>query len=84
MRAQDVLADDVDHIDFGGVLVRKGSVGAFLANAAFFKRPELPGEVRDAVLRDIFDALPALSAIGLFDVFEIKDPQLRAFVAASL
>ena len=84
MRAQDVLADGVDQIEFGGVTVRKGSVGAFLANAAFLRRPEITGAARDVVLRDIFDALPALRAIGLFEVFEIRDPQLRAFVAASL
>lgn len=84
MRAQDVLADSVDEIEFGGIRVRKGSVAAFLANAAFLRSPEITGEARDVVLRDIFDALPALRAIGLFDVLEIRDPQLRAFVAASL
>ncbi len=75
--------DQDDEIAFGGVKVRKASVAGFLANAAFLTRPGAPRELQDAVLRDIFDALPTLRAIGLFDVFEIRDPKLRAFVEAS-
>ena len=33
MKAQDVLPDDVNQGEFQGVMVRKGTVGAFLANA---------------------------------------------------
>ncbi|MBO9708765.1 MAG: hypothetical protein J7521_11175 [Caulobacter sp.] len=84
MRTYDVLAEDSDQIEFGGVRVRRNSLAAFLANAAFLGRPGLPADVQDIVLREIFEALPALRAIGLFDVFEIRDPRLRAFVAASL
>lgn len=76
--------DEDDQIAFGGVRVRKASVAGFLANAAFLRRPGVPRDLRDAVLRDIFDALPTLRAIGLFDVLEIRDPDLRAFVEASL
>jgi hypothetical protein len=84
MRAHDVLAEDEDQIEFGGVRVRRNSLAAFLANAAFLRRPGLPVDMQDVILHEIFEALPALRAIGLFDVFEIKDPRLRAFVAASL
>jgi hypothetical protein len=35
------------------------------------------------VERDMIDALPALRAIGLFDVFEIRDAALRALVDAA-
>jgi len=33
MRAEDILPEDVNQTVMNGVLVRKGSVGAFLANA---------------------------------------------------
>lgn len=82
MRAQDVLPDDVNEVDLGGVRVRKGSVGAFLVNAARFQDPAITGEARAAVLRDIEEGLPALRALGLFDALEIRNPQLRAFVEA--
>ncbi|TRX76568.1 hypothetical protein [Pseudomonas mangiferae] len=82
MRAHDILPDHLDHIRINGTVVRKGSVGAFLANAAAFSDPTLTDAARQAVLDDIEAALPALRALGLFEVLEIRDPQLRAFVEA--
>lgn len=84
MRAQDVLPDHVNETEFNGVRVRKGSVAAFLANVAAFQDPALTGEARAAVLRDIEAGLPALRSLGLFDLLEIRDPALRAFVERSL
>lgn len=80
MRAKDVLADDASHVEMNGVTVRKGTVAAFIANAAAFEDGKLTGAARQTVLADIRDALPALRAAGLFDVLEIRNPQLRAFV----
>jgi UDP-N-acetylmuramoylalanine-D-glutamate ligase len=39
-------------------------------------------ETRSAAERDIIELLPALRALGLFDVFEVRDEKLRAFVNA--
>lgn len=82
MRAHDILPDHLDEIRINGTVVRKGSVGAFLTNAAAFSDPTLTDAARQAVLDDIEAALPALRALGLFEVLEIRDPQLRAFVEA--
>lgn len=82
MRAHDILPDNTDEVRINGTTIRKGSVGAFLANAAALRDPAVAGATRDAVLGDIEAALPALRALGLFDVLEIRDPQLRAFVEA--
>lgn len=82
MRAQDILPDNVNEVQINGTTIRKGSVGAFLANAAAFDDPALAGPARETVLSDIAAALPALRALGLFDVLEIRNPQLRAFVEA--
>jgi hypothetical protein len=67
MRAQDVLPDGVDQIQFNWISVRKGSVAAFLPNAR--------------VLADA-EAVPALCATGLFDVLQPRDETVRAFVDA--
>lgn len=80
MRAEDVLAGDASHVEMNGVTVRKGMVAAFVANAAAFEDGTVTGAARQAVLADIRDALPALRAAGLFDVLEIRNPQLRALV----
>lgn len=82
MRAQDILSDNVHEVHINGTTVRKGSVGAFLANAAALEDPCLTAADRDAVLSDIEAALPALRAVGLFSVLEIRNAQLRAFVEA--
>ncbi len=80
MRAQDVLPDHVNEVELGGVTVRKGSVGAFLANARVLQDPGASAEARKAAADDIGALAPALRALGLFDVLEVRDPQLRALV----
>ncbi len=80
MRAADMLPDHVNQGDFDGVVVRKGSVGAFLANARVLSDPAASAEARAIAERDIIDGLPALRALGLFEVLQIRDEKLRAFI----
>ena len=82
MRAEDMLPIHIDQAEIDGVTVRKGTVGAFLANARVWRDPAASAEAKGAAERDIVDALPALRALGLFDVLDIRDDALRAFVAA--
>ena len=82
MRAEEVLPDDVNQNEINGVVIRKGSVGAFLANAKTLADPAASAEARAIAERDIVQALPALRATGLFDVLQIRNEQLRAFVEA--
>lgn len=81
MRAQDVLPDDVNEVEVGGITVRKGSVGAFLANARVLQDLTASAQARAAAAGHIEALAPALRALGLFDVLEVRDPQLRALVA---
>lgn len=83
MRADQFLPEEVNQGVINGVLVRKGTVGAFLANARVWGEPSTSAADRAVVERDMIDALPALRAIGLFDVFEIRDAALRALVDAA-
>lgn len=82
MRAEDLLPDHLNQTDIDGVAVRKGTVGAFLANARVLQDAAASDAARADAQRDIADALPALRALGLFDVLEIRDAALRAFVDA--
>lgn len=82
MRAHDVLPDDLNELQINGTTVRKGTVGAFLANAAALKDPTLTAAAREALWSDLEASLPALRALGVFDVFDIKNAELRAFVEA--
>ena len=80
MRADEILADKVNETEVNGVVIRKGSVGAFLANAKTFADPNASSEARSIAERDIIEGLPALRALGFFDILQIRDEQLRAFI----
>jgi hypothetical protein len=80
MRAEAVLPDHTNAAEIDGVVVRKGTVGAFLANARTLADPAASADARAIAERDIVDALPALRALGLFDVLAIRDDALRRFV----
>ena len=83
MRAEDVLPDQQNQGQFNGVTVRKGTVGAFLANARRWLDEASSDAERRSAERDIVDALPALHALGLFDILQVRDAALRELVAAS-
>jgi len=83
MRAQDILPDHVDQADLGGITIRKGTVAAFLANARVWMDPATSGTARIEVETHMLESLPALRATGLFEVLDIRDTALRAWVATN-
>ena len=83
MRADQILPDDIDHGRFRGVTIRKGTVAAFLANARAWMDAGASADARAQAAREIARDVPALKALGLFDVLEIRDERLRALVEAA-
>ncbi|KAG8154348.1 hypothetical protein [Burkholderia catarinensis] len=82
MRAEDLLPDHADRIQTDGTTIRKGTVGAFLINARVLADPHAAPADRARAEADTIDALPALRALGLFDVLDVRDPALRAWLDA--
>ncbi|KWF11667.1 hypothetical protein [Burkholderia pseudomultivorans] len=82
MRAEQLLPDDQDRIDAGDTTIRKGTVGAFLVNARVLTDPYASTAERARAEADVLDALPALRALGLFDVLDVRDGALRAWLDA--
>ncbi|MBN3728327.1 hypothetical protein [Burkholderia sp. Ac-20379] len=82
MRAEHLLPDGQDRAEINGVGVRKGTVGAFLVNARVLGTPDASPEARAEARADILAALPALRALGVFEVLEVRDPALRAWIGA--
>jgi len=80
MRATEMLADHVNEGNFNGVTVRKGTVGAFIVNARILVNPTSTAQEQASALNDIEDALPALEALGLFEILEVRDPYIRSFI----
>jgi hypothetical protein len=77
---QDVLPDGLDSANMNGTTVRKGSVGAFVANARMLHDTNLSAAARDGARAQIVALVPALEALGIFDFFTIHDPELAAIV----
>ncbi|VWC52120.1 preprotein translocase subunit SecD [Burkholderia lata] len=82
MRAEQMLPDHADRIEADGTTIRKGTVGAFLVNARVLTDPNAEPVDRARAEADTIDALPALRALGLFDVLDVRDPALRAWLDA--
>ncbi len=82
MRAKDFLPDDVNQGELDGVTVRKGTVGAFLANARLLMSVDTPKAEAAVLEGDILEALPALRALGLFEIMQVRDERLRRFIDA--
>lgn len=82
MRAEDILPDDIDQADYNGITVRKGSIAAFLANAAVFTDVGATAAAREAAECDMVAAMPVLHAVGLFRVLQPRDAAVRAVVDA--
>ncbi|MBS0447877.1 MAG: hypothetical protein JSR59_18205 [Proteobacteria bacterium] len=80
MRAEDALPDQLNAATIEGVTIRKGTIAAFLANAKVVADARSDPAARAVAERDIADALPALRAIGLFDVLAVRDARVRALV----
>ncbi|KRU94839.1 hypothetical protein [Pseudomonas aeruginosa] len=81
MKAEDILPDRQDRIRLDGVEIRKGSVGAFIANARLLLERDRPAAQRRQAEEDLRTLLPAIRALGLLELFELRDARLRALVA---
>lgn len=82
MRAIDLLPDDTNVARVNGELVRKGTIGAFLVNARTLMAGTAATQEQTSARAHIIEALPALEALGVFDVFEVRDPALRELITA--
>lgn len=81
MRAEDLLPDHLNQFQFpDGTVIRKGTVGAFLANARVWCDPSADDDARATAERDILEALPALHGLGLFDILSVRHDGLRELI----
>lgn len=84
MRPEELLPDNKNETQRGGVVIRKGTVGAFLASVQVWRDPAASADAKATAEADMVSVLPAMQALGLFEVFELRDPALRALVARHL
>jgi hypothetical protein len=80
MKAEDILPEQINECERDGVSIRKGTVGAFLVNAKLWSDPRTAPADRAVAERDLIEALPALKALGLFDVLCIRNERLQRLI----
>jgi len=51
---------------------------------AVWRDPAASADARATAEADMVSVLPAMQALGLFEVFELRDPALKALVARHL
>ncbi len=79
-RAEDVLPDHLDRAEVAGIMVRKGTVAAFVRNAMKWSDPSTANSERQDLEREMAGSVEALRVLGVLTVFEIRDERLRAFI----
>ncbi|MCZ4519965.1 hypothetical protein O4220_15740 [Rhodococcus ruber] len=84
VRPEDVLPDGAERASFDGLEIRKGTVAAFVANARALDDAEPGTEAHRELLATLEDLAPQLAAIGLFEVFELRNPDIAHVVEASI
>ena len=77
----DLLADGADGIVINGTFVRKGSIGSFIQSVMLLPGLSEESEEFRAIADQIRAITPALDAVGLFEVFEVRDPRVAAILA---
>ncbi|MFC4161889.1 hypothetical protein [Chitinimonas lacunae] len=84
MKPHELLPDQHDTVVVNGSTVRKGSVGAFLVSWRLASDPAQAASTREEAKVDLLALVPALAALGLFEVLTPRDPQLAQWVQTAL
>ena len=80
MRPQDILPDHHNEVQMIGLTVRKGGVGAFRASVRDWQDPASDSTRRATAEADLRALLPALHALGLFQILAARDPALQRLI----
>jgi hypothetical protein len=81
MRPEDMLEDQQDARIINGVQIRKGTLGAFIANARRLDGYSVDSAERGEVLDQLRAFAPAVRALGLLEVFEPRGEVLQQIFA---
>ena len=82
MKPHELLPDGLDSLDLNGQTVRKGTIGAFIQNALALADPRTETSTRQTLEAETLELIPSMQALQLFDIFDIRDSELRRLVAS--
>jgi len=77
---EDILSEQQNTTVLNGILVRKGSIAAFLKNLDLLDNPSITSEQKSAVISVIKELMPAVIAAGLAKHVVFKNPLIQSLV----
>ncbi len=78
--AEDLYPDHIDHHEFNGVVARKGTVSAVMANIEIFESENASPDEKTAALEQIKLYAPVLIATGLHRQVTWKNPWIQKII----
>lgn len=84
MNSREFFPDGQDTLQINNHTVRKGTIGAFIQNTLALRNIDLDAESRRSIIHDIITSVASMKATKAFDVFEIRDIEVRELVEQQL
>jgi hypothetical protein len=80
MKPQDILPDNINTTETGGMQIRKGSVAAFMANLTIVEQPA-SYDVYQTAVQDITELVPVMEALGVFTHFKLRSEKAVSLIS---
>jgi hypothetical protein len=77
VRPEDILPDGIDSTYMNGMMVRKGTIAAFLANADILENSNAIEQQKQEAINAMKELAPAIIAIGLHKHVTFKNSQIE-------
>lgn len=80
IRPEDIIADGADYTEINGIQVRKGTVGAFLANIDLLENSNSSIDEKKQALELLRELAPAIIATRLHNHVSFKNNQVAEII----
>lgn len=83
VKPEDILPDAVNSVAINGIVVRKGSIAAFLANADILENANSLPKQKQAAIEMIKELAPAIIVLNLHKHVVFKNAQIEQILVAA-
>ena len=80
MKPKDILPDEVNSVEKDGVIIRKGTIGAFTENIRIIESSHESERAYNEASADLLRLIPALQKLRFFDFYSVKSARARKLI----
>lgn len=77
-KPEDVMSDDASHVEKNGVVIRKGSMAAVMANIEVIEDDSASPAEKQSAKEAIKELAPTLIGVGMTEYVTWKNPEVQA------